>query len=66
MPAAPTPGPPARTLTDDLGGSVTLPAGPVQRVVSLVPSLTEALALTRREALVGATEWCTQIGRAHA
>ncbi|UOE22108.1 cobalamin-binding protein [Thermobifida halotolerans] len=33
--------------------------GPVRRVVSLVPSLTEAIARTRREALVGATDWCT-------
>jgi ABC-type Fe3+-hydroxamate transport system substrate-binding protein len=29
------------------------------RVVSLVPSITEALASIRREALVGATDWCT-------
>ncbi|MGY4897504.1 helical backbone metal receptor [Micromonospora aurantiaca (nom. illeg.)] len=29
------------------------------RVVSLVPSLTEAVAATRPEALVGATDWCT-------
>ncbi len=29
------------------------------RVVSLVPSITEALASVRPEALVGATEWCT-------
>jgi ABC-type Fe3+-hydroxamate transport system substrate-binding protein len=28
-------------------------------VVSLVPSLTEAIAATDREALVGATDWCT-------
>ncbi|WP_446215434.1 helical backbone metal receptor [Micromonospora sp. IBHARD004] len=28
------------------------------RVVSLVPSLTEAVALTRPEVLVGATDWC--------
>lgn len=28
-------------------------------VVSLVPSITEALAATRPEALVGATDWCT-------
>lgn len=48
-----------RTLTDDLGHSVELPDGPVTRVVSLVPSLTEAVAATRREALVGATDWCT-------
>ena len=30
-----------------------------ERVVSLVPSITEALASVRREALVGATDWCT-------
>lgn len=30
-----------------------------RRVVSLVPSLTESIASTRREALVGATDWCT-------
>lgn len=29
------------------------------RVVSLVPSITEAIATDRREALVGATDWCT-------
>ncbi|MFD4207981.1 helical backbone metal receptor [Micromonospora tulbaghiae] len=29
------------------------------RVVSLVPSLTEAVAATRPEVLVGATDWCT-------
>ena len=48
-----------RTLTDDLGHRVTLPDGPLTRIVSLVPSLTEALAATRAEALVGATDWCT-------
>ena len=48
-----------RTLTDDLGHPVELPDGPVGRVVSLVPSLTDAVAATRREALVGATDWCT-------
>ncbi|MGD9958527.1 helical backbone metal receptor [Nocardioides sp.] len=31
----------------------------IHRVVSLVPSITEALALTRPDALVGATDWCT-------
>ena len=31
----------------------------VERVVSLVPSITEALASARREAVVGATDWCT-------
>src|SRR5690348_2075165 len=29
------------------------------RVVSLVPSLTEAIAATRRDVLVGATDWCS-------
>lgn len=50
---------PVRHVIDDLGAEVALPDGPVTRVVSLVPSLTEALAATRREALVGATDWCT-------
>jgi len=51
-----------KSSTDDLGHplapelSVSRPA---RRVVSLVPSLTEALAQTRRDALVGATDWCT-------
>lgn len=45
--------------TDDLGATVPLPDAPVTRVVSLVPSLTEAIAATRPEALVGATDWCT-------
>jgi hypothetical protein len=31
----------------------------VTRVVSLVPSITEALVSVRREAVVGATDWCT-------
>jgi ABC-type Fe3+-hydroxamate transport system substrate-binding protein len=31
----------------------------VRRVVSLVPSLTEAVAATARELLAGATDWCT-------
>src|SRR5690349_3150398 len=30
------------------------------RVVSLVPSLTEAIAVTVPEVLVGATDWCTR------
>jgi ABC-type Fe3+-hydroxamate transport system substrate-binding protein len=46
------------TLRDDLGAPVDAPA-PAARVVSLVPSLTESLAATRPDALVGATEWCT-------
>lgn len=48
-----------RTIADDLGSACPLPSGPVTRVVSLVPSLTEAVAATRPEALVGATDWCT-------
>jgi ABC-type Fe3+-hydroxamate transport system substrate-binding protein len=44
--------------TDDLGTPVDLPRPP-RRVVSLVPSLTEALAVTVPERLVGATDWCT-------
>ena len=43
---------------DDEGRDVPVPAR-VQRVVSLVPSLTEAVAATARELLVGATDWCT-------
>ncbi|QPP09756.1 ABC transporter substrate-binding protein [Streptomyces bathyalis] len=33
--------------------------GTVRRVVSLVPSLTEALAVTAPELLIGATDWCS-------
>lgn len=47
-----------RTHTDDLGHLVELPEV-VARVVSLVPSLTEALAASCPELLVGATDWCT-------
>jgi ABC-type Fe3+-hydroxamate transport system substrate-binding protein len=45
-------------LTDDRGTPVEL-AAPPRRVVSLVPSLTEALAVTVPDRLVGATDWCT-------
>lgn len=48
-----------REPADDLGMPCTLPAGVVTRVVSLVPSLTEAVAATRPTVLVGATDWCT-------
>lgn len=48
----------ARTERDDLGREVTLPDR-VRRVVSLVPSLTEAVAATDRSLLVAATDWCT-------
>ena len=47
-----------RTERDDLGREVTLP-DEVRRVVSLVPSLTEAVAATDRGLLVAATDWCT-------
>ena len=45
-------------MRDDLGADVPLQA-PAVRVVSLVPSLTEALAATAPDRLVGATDWCT-------
>ena len=48
-----------RDAADDLGMRCTLPVAEVTRVVSLVPSLTEAIAVTRSAALVGATDWCT-------
>ena len=45
-------------MKDDLGADVDL-LRPPRRVVSLVPSLTEALAVTVPDRLVGATDWCT-------
>jgi ABC-type Fe3+-hydroxamate transport system substrate-binding protein len=45
-------------VVDDEGRRVTLP-GTVSRVVSLVPSLTEAVGVTAPGLLVGATDWCT-------
>lgn len=47
-----------RVVSDDLGAPVPLVDMP-RRVVSLVPSLTEALAATVPDRLVGATIWCT-------
>jgi hypothetical protein len=44
--------------SDDLGHHVDLAPRP-QRIVSLVPSLTEALAHSVPDRLVGATDWCT-------
>lgn len=44
---------------DDLGTAVRLPPGGARRVVSLVPSLTEAVASRDAAVLVGATRWCT-------
>ena len=48
-------------LQDDLGRPVDVPAS-VRRVVSLVPSLTEAVAVTAPGLLVGATAWCSHPG----
>jgi ABC-type Fe3+-hydroxamate transport system substrate-binding protein len=45
-------------LCDDLGQPVPV-SRPARRVVSLVPSLTESVAVTRPAALAGATDWCT-------
>ncbi|MFS3129151.1 helical backbone metal receptor [Nocardioides sp. Bht2] len=45
-------------MHDDLGHPIELSARPT-RVVSLVPSLTEAIAATAPDLLVGATDWCT-------
>ena len=49
---------PPVTLSDDLAYAVSFPRPP-RRVVSLVPSITEALAVTCPDRLVGATDWCT-------
>jgi len=43
---------------DDLGLAVGLPRA-IRRVVSLVPSLTESVAVSAPGLLVGATDWCT-------
>ena len=45
-------------MRDDLGADVPL-HGAASRIVSLVPSLTEAIATSAPERLVGATDWCT-------
>lgn len=45
-------------VVDDVGHAVTTP-DEVRRVVSLVPSLTEAVAASAPGLLAGATEWCT-------
>jgi ABC-type Fe3+-hydroxamate transport system substrate-binding protein len=44
-------------VTDDLGTAMHV--GDVRRIVSLVPSLTESIVACNRDALVGATDWCT-------
>jgi ABC-type Fe3+-hydroxamate transport system substrate-binding protein len=45
-------------LYDDTGALVPVPPT-VRRVVSLVPSLTESVAVTAPGLLVGATDWCS-------
>ena len=45
-------------MQDDLDAAVPLSA-PARRIVSLVPSLTEAIAASAPDRLVGATDWCT-------
>jgi ABC-type Fe3+-hydroxamate transport system substrate-binding protein len=45
-------------VKDDEDREVSLP-GRVRRVASIVPSLTESVAATTPELLVGATDWCT-------
>jgi ABC-type Fe3+-hydroxamate transport system substrate-binding protein len=45
-------------VRDDQGTRVEVPAR-VRRVVSLVPSLTEAIGVTEPGLLVGVTDWCT-------
>lgn len=46
------------TSEDDLGYAVDVPEQ-IARVVSLVPSLTESVAVSAPGLLVGATDWCT-------
>ena len=48
----------APALRDDTGAVVAIPAR-VSRVVSLVPSLTETVAVTAPGLVAGATDWCT-------
>ncbi len=47
-----------RRLVDDLGGECLLASGAPRRVVSLVPSLTETIAVSAPGVLVAATDWC--------
>lgn len=52
-------GAPAPPMVDDLGVLFRAPRE-VRRIVSLVPSLTEAVACTAPDLLVGATDWCVE------
>lgn len=45
-------------MRDDQGNEIVLDTKP-SRVVSIVPSLTESVAITAPGLLVGATDWCT-------
>jgi ABC-type Fe3+-hydroxamate transport system substrate-binding protein len=45
-------------MHDDIGGKLAITRRP-ERIVSIVPSLTESIAATDRSLLVGATDWCT-------
>jgi ABC-type Fe3+-hydroxamate transport system substrate-binding protein len=45
-------------LRDDTGAVISVPQK-VRRVVSLVPSLTETVAVTAPGLLAGATDWCS-------
>jgi ABC-type Fe3+-hydroxamate transport system substrate-binding protein len=47
-----------RSARDDLEDTIALPAD-VTRVVSIVPSLTESIAVTHASLIVGATDYCT-------
>lgn len=47
------------SAVDDLGAVVPLAGGGPRRVVSLVPSMTETVALTAPELLVAVTDYCT-------
>jgi ABC-type Fe3+-hydroxamate transport system substrate-binding protein len=49
---------PQSDAVDDLGHIVAV-SPPARRVVSLVPSLTEALVAARRDSVIAATDWCT-------
>jgi ABC-type Fe3+-hydroxamate transport system substrate-binding protein len=50
-----------RTLRDDSGAAIRVP-DVAERIVSLVPCLTEAVAVSAPGRLVGATDWCTHPG----
>jgi ABC-type Fe3+-hydroxamate transport system substrate-binding protein len=46
------------TVMDDLGSTVDR-SETAHRIDSLVPSLTESIAVTRPDALIATTQWCT-------